>query len=635
MDDQDAGRRIAGRYRLIETVGRGGMGIVWRAEDEVLGRSVAVKQVLIPPHLPDQEQEVLRERVLREARAAARLHDPAAVTVFDVVEEGGSPYLVMELVDAASLAEVVRDDGPLAPAEVARIGVAVLGALEAAHGVGIIHRDVKPGNVMVCHNGRVLLTDFGIASTQGDPSITQTGLLLGSPAYIAPERARGEVGGAPSDLWALGATLFTAVEGTPPYDGDGALQTLTAVVEGRRRPTRLAGPLAPVLESMLAEDPSARPTVGQARAMLEEVRRGGRPGGASAATVAVPHPATGAGPAERTQVMQASPLAAPAPGHTVVPAPAYLEETYDEVPGRPARRRGRGLALAVALLLLLGGGAAAVLVATGVLGGSSRQQLGGSGAPSVPAGWVVYRDPTGWTIAHPADWVRRNDVPGGGVAFGKDDTHYVRVTRTAPAVPALATLAAMREKKAGTLAGRPAVDPAAGPLADPSASASAITSGDGTSPTPDPTGAGAGGTAPSPTSEPPPTSAPVASSTPARSSAAAPPRSSAAPPSPRQTTAAATSTASPRPASASASPSRRGGVQGYREIALTATDSGDGSTAADYEWVEASGGGDLHLLDRALVADGALFQVLLVAPDADWAALHDTISSISGSFRSH
>ncbi len=267
----DVERLVGGRYLLREHLGSGGMGTVWRAEDVLLGRQVAVKEVVFPPGTRPEEAEVLRERTRREARSAARLDHPSAVTVYDVVEEDGRPWLVMELVEARTLAQVVTDAGPLPPREVARVGLAVLGALEAAHARGIVHRDVKPANVMLRDDGRVVLTDFGIATSAEDPSLTGSGLLLGSPAYIAPERARGEVPGPPSDLWSFGATLFTAVEGQPPFDGGSALLTVTAVVTGEHRPYAAAGPLVPVLDGLLDKDPGARLSAPQARGLLQEV----------------------------------------------------------------------------------------------------------------------------------------------------------------------------------------------------------------------------------------------------------------------------------------------------------------------------------------------------------------------------
>lgn len=265
---ETAARRVAGRYRLREPLGRGGMGVVWLAEDELLQRPVAVKEIHFPPHVDDDERERLRERTLREARAAARLDHPCAVRVFDVCEDDEQPFIVMELLAGRTLSAVVHEDGPLPPARVAAVGACILEALQAAHAAGIVHRDVKPGNVIVRDDGRVSLTDFGIASTAGDPSITSTGTLLGSPAYIAPERARGGPPEPASDLWSLGATLYCAVEGHPPFEAPDPFATLTAVAtETHERPRRAGPALGAVLDRMLEKDPALR-------ADPDEVRRG-------------------------------------------------------------------------------------------------------------------------------------------------------------------------------------------------------------------------------------------------------------------------------------------------------------------------------------------------------------------------
>jgi len=267
----DAGRMIGRRYRLRSAVGRGGMGTVWLAEDELLGRAVAVKEVHLPPGLADHEREELRARLLREARVAARLDHPSAVRVYDVVEEDGWPYIVMEYVRAKTLDEVLRDEFPMPPARVAAIGLEVLGALEAAHAAGIVHRDVKPANIMIRDDGRVTLTDFGIATSSGESGLTSTGLLLGSPSYIAPERARGQVPGPSSDLWSLGATLYTAVEGHAPFERGEPFLTLAAITSEDHAPFDRAGPLAEVLEGLLARDPAARLDAAGARALLRAV----------------------------------------------------------------------------------------------------------------------------------------------------------------------------------------------------------------------------------------------------------------------------------------------------------------------------------------------------------------------------
>ena len=265
-------RLVAGRYRLHTALGRGGMGVVWAAQDELLQRPVAVKEVRFPPTIDDEERETLRQRTMREARTAARLDHPCAVRVFDVCEDDEQPFIVMEQLAGRTLSDLIKKDGPIAPARAAEIGLCLLDALQAAHAAGIIHRDVKPGNVIVGDDGRVTLTDFGIASTAGDPSITSTGLLLGSPAYIAPERARGGPPEPHSDLWSLGATLYTAVEGRPPFDKPEAVATLAAVVTEPHTPCQRAGAsMTHALDLLLDKDPETRPTPDAIRSMLEAV----------------------------------------------------------------------------------------------------------------------------------------------------------------------------------------------------------------------------------------------------------------------------------------------------------------------------------------------------------------------------
>src|SRR5215218_264665 len=252
-----ADRLVADRYALKAPLGRGGMGVVWRAQDAVLGREVAVKEVVFPPTMAEQERRPAQARVMREARAAARLNHPGAVTLYDVVQDHGGTFIVMELVNAPTLAELV-----------AEIGAQVASALEAAHAAGIVHRDVKPGNVMVPEQGVAKLADFGIASLQGDPQLTSTGLVIGSPAYMAPEQAKGEESGPPADFWALGATMFYAVEGGPPFDRGSSIATLAAVVNEPPRDLRRAGPLTPLITALLSKDPGARPSGPELRAEL-------------------------------------------------------------------------------------------------------------------------------------------------------------------------------------------------------------------------------------------------------------------------------------------------------------------------------------------------------------------------------
>jgi serine/threonine protein kinase len=282
-EDGPAGRVVAGRYALRSVLGRGGMGVVWLATDRVLERQVAVKEISFSLAHDEEERRVLRERTMREARAAARLVHPCVTAVYDVVEEHGKPWLVMEHVPAASLQELLESSGPLPPREAARIGLDVLAALEAAHAAGILHRDVKPANVLVGPDGHAHLTDFGIATTTGDSSLTTRGSFIGSPSYMAPERVSGEDPGPAADLWSLGATLYAAVEGRPPYDRGEPLATLTAVVTDHPAPALRAGALEPVLRGLLTKDPALRSRPADVRRQLEAVQ-------ASASVPAAPSP---------------------------------------------------------------------------------------------------------------------------------------------------------------------------------------------------------------------------------------------------------------------------------------------------------------------------------------------------------
>ncbi|MFF4685767.1 serine/threonine-protein kinase [Streptomyces sp. NPDC001307] len=269
--DKSERRLLAGRYRLGDVLGRGGMGTVWRAEDETLGRTVAVKELRFPSNIDEEEKRRLITRTLREAKAIARIRNNSAVTVFDVVDEDDRPWIVMELVEGKSLAEVIREDGLLEPKRAAEVGLAVLDVLRSAHREGILHRDVKPSNVLIAEDGRVVLTDFGIAQVEGDPSITSTGMLVGAPSYISPERARGHKPGPAADLWSLGGLLYAAVEGVPPYDKGSAIATLTAVMTEPLEEPKNAGPLKDVIYGLLTKDPAKRLDDAGARAMLNAV----------------------------------------------------------------------------------------------------------------------------------------------------------------------------------------------------------------------------------------------------------------------------------------------------------------------------------------------------------------------------
>jgi serine/threonine protein kinase len=261
-----AGQLIAERYRLEDRVGSGAMGVVWRAQDELLRRTVAVKQLLVQSGVDGAEANA---RAMREGRIAARLQQPNAVTVYDAADVDGSPWLVMEFVPAPSLAAVLAQRGKLPAGEVIRLGAQIASALAAAHANGIVHRDVKPGNVLLAEDGTAKITDFGISRANDEAVLTATGLVCGTPAYLAPEVAQGEAPDAASDVFALGATLYTAAEGQPPFGfGDNTLALLHVVAAGQIRPPTVTGPLAPVLTSMLAADPRARPTMTQARSAL-------------------------------------------------------------------------------------------------------------------------------------------------------------------------------------------------------------------------------------------------------------------------------------------------------------------------------------------------------------------------------
>ncbi|MFD3843636.1 serine/threonine-protein kinase [Streptomyces sp. NPDC058642] len=405
----ETGRVLAGRYRVVAQLGRGGMGVVWRAVDEVLGREVAVKELRTYTDSEGPELAGLRLRMQREARAAARVRHPGVVAVHDVTEVDGRPLIVMELVDGPSLDDVLRERGPLDPAEAAGIGAEVMDALAAAHRVGVLHRDVKPGNILLDRSGRVVLTDFGIATMEdpGDGSathLTHSGELVGSLDYLAPERAQGADPGPASDIWALGATLYATVEGSSPFRRTSTFSTLTAIVtEPLPEPAR-AGALGPVLRRLMDKRPEGRPEAAEARELLRAVADAGgtdsptttlrgTAGAASAETeLGVPSVPPGFGPV--TPVAPAghgfatggpgpegfgppgqgvpAPQGHGAPGHGG-PPPHGFGTTSPGQPGPavtgpvdttgPSRRRGRVLlaAAAVTVVLASAGGTVALL----------------------------------------------------------------------------------------------------------------------------------------------------------------------------------------------------------------------------------------------------------------------------------
>ncbi|MFG2796834.1 serine/threonine-protein kinase [Streptomyces pseudovenezuelae] len=314
----ETGRLLAGRYRVVSQLGRGGMGVVWRAVDEVLGREVAVKELRTYSDADGPELADLRLRMQREARAAARVRHPGVVAVHDVAEVDGRPLIVMELVEGPSLDQVLRKQGTFGPREAAGIGAKVMDALAAAHGAGVLHRDVKPGNILLDRSGRVLLTDFGIA-TMDDPgdgsatSLTRTGHLVGSLDYMAPERAQGADPGPASDVWALGATLYAAIEGASPFRRTSTFSTLTAIVGEPLPESHRAGPLGPVLQRLLDKRPEARPGAEEARELLQAVADGAE-AGADSPTTTLRGTAEPAGRAETVSDVPAAPVASAVSG---------------------------------------------------------------------------------------------------------------------------------------------------------------------------------------------------------------------------------------------------------------------------------------------------------------------------------
>ncbi|MEU4736085.1 MULTISPECIES: serine/threonine-protein kinase [Streptomyces] len=444
---------LAGRYRLGETIGRGGMGKVWRAHDEVLHRTVAVKELTAGQYVSEADRVVLHARTQKEARAAARITHPAVVTVHDVLEHDDRPWIVMQYVDGPSLADSVKSapDGRISPREAARIGLHVLGALSAAHAAGVLHRDVKPGNVLLARDGRVLLTDFGIAAIEGDSTITRTGELVGSIDYLAPERVRGSDPGPASDLWALGATLYTAVQGQSPFRRSSPISTMQAVVTEEAGPAAHAGPLAPVITALLRKDPADRPGAAELERMLIEAMEGRTPTAAQAYV-----PTLSVSPEELREVADGIAGTSGAPGASAGSAAGASHGSGASSgrgpgggpgPGYPAHgpgatvRAGAGRLRRAALVVLLAGAVGAgagfavmryadhagtagpAAPAAGATAGAAPSAEAAAGDPRdgrLPAGWRRVTDPLGFSLAVPAGWERRADgdrvdyTPDGG-----------------------------------------------------------------------------------------------------------------------------------------------------------------------------------------------------------------------------
>ncbi|MGW0840300.1 serine/threonine-protein kinase [Streptomyces sp. NPDC002787] len=378
--DPGAGRLIAGRYRLLAKLGHGGMGTVWRAQDETVDREVAVKEPRVPDHLPERERANAFERMRREARAAARLDHPSVVNVHDVAVVDGRPWIVMELVRGRSLGDALQE-GTLGVREAARIGLDVLGALEAAHAAGILHRDVKPDNVLLGRHDRVVLTDFGIAQIEGETNLTDTGGFVGSPEYIAPERVLGQRPGPASDLWSLGVVLYAATEGVSPFRRSNTPATLQSVLNATpAAPASATGPLAEAINGLLQKDPARRPTAARVRELLE-----------TAANPPAPAP---------TQIVQ-------------------------RIAGPPAAESGKGVRVGARTLAGLG----AVVVAAAV---TAYLVIADPFAGPLPDGWKQ-RDlgsKVAASVGVPADFVRDRiepDATDGTIAQYSDPSGLIRI----------------------------------------------------------------------------------------------------------------------------------------------------------------------------------------------------------------
>ncbi|MFD7081457.1 serine/threonine-protein kinase [Streptomyces sp. NPDC059918] len=431
-----AGAVLAGRYRLVEPIGSGGMGKVWRAHDELLHRTVAVKELTAGLYVAQADREVLHARTQKEARAAARIQHPAVVVVHDVLEHDDRPWIVMEYIDGPSLADAAKAAGRIEPAEAARIGLHVLGALRAAHAVGVLHRDVKPGNVLLAKDGRVLLTDFGIAAIEGDSSITRTGEIVGSIDYLAPERVTGGTPGTSSDLWSLGATLYTAVEARSPFRRTSPISSLQAVVNDEPPALRQAGALGPVITALLRKDPGERPSAQETERMLIEAMEGRQPKAAQAYV-----PTRAVTPEELADAAEEAAPQAPAQAPAPAPAPDQVRTAaLPEQPGpAPAAPGGGWIKRAAAIALvaaLVGGGAVfGVLKFTGDDAGgggsdknaSAPDRQDGAAEAAPPAGYTKVVDPlAGFTLFVPDGWTRKAN--GDQIDYTPDDgKHFIRI----------------------------------------------------------------------------------------------------------------------------------------------------------------------------------------------------------------
>ncbi|MDX3227437.1 protein kinase [Streptomyces sp. ME19-01-6] len=465
----DEGRLIAGRYRLAEQIGRGGMGTVWRAEDELLDRQVALKQLHISPHLTEDEVATLFERTRREARSAARIAHPNVVVVHDVVEDSGLPCIVMEYVPSTTLGDLLKTGRTVTPDEAARIGRGMIAALRAAHAAGVLHRDVKPGNVLLGDEGRVVLTDFGIAMATGTSTLTKTGEVVGSIDYIAPERIRGRTPGPSSDLWALGATLYQAIEGRPPFRKATPIETGYAIAVDPLEPPLRAGPLTGLIEGLLAKEPEDRPTAEQTEralrgpAGLPETTSMPRPDPTSDTTrlftpsydpaSAPPYDPASASPYEPASASASTPT--PPYAHPSTPAPVSYAPptppTHAHAPASPpapgpsgggGRRRGRTALWSASVAVVAVVGVAAGVYLSGVNLGGSEDDGAGSGTPTATASSPTYKIPElpdgyhreklsefGVSLPVPDDWTRQPDSSPEGTVDGTQEVRFLDPTQ--------------------------------------------------------------------------------------------------------------------------------------------------------------------------------------------------------------
>jgi hypothetical protein len=409
---------VAGRYRLGEMLGEGGMGKVWLARDTTLDRDVAIKEIVLPAELAGADRDEVQDRTLREARAAARLNHANVARVYDAFQMDGRTWIVMEHVPSRSLQEAIDADGPMAPDRVARIGLEVLAALAAAHGAGVTHRDVKPANVLLGDDGRVVLTDFGVATIEGDGiTTTRTDQVVGSPQYMAPERATSGAKLPASDLWSLGATLYAAVEGRPPYQRPSAVGTLTALVADEPDPMVLAGSLQPVLEGLLRKDPAERIDADETRRLLKKAGRG-RVAGIATTAVDIQLPAR-----RRPLLLVVAVVVL-----LVAGLATWLVLRPDGGGAKPVAA-GEPSAPATAPKPTAGATPTAA-PSTRVSSSASAGSGGGTTLPALPSGWRDYHDKTGFKVYVPEGWTRSQDGTivyfrdsATGRVLGIDQTH--------------------------------------------------------------------------------------------------------------------------------------------------------------------------------------------------------------------